>query len=45
MLKSLIQKSFVIFILITSLISPIFAAEDYQAENQPQVLEKVFQFE
>ena len=45
MLKSFIQKFFVTVILTTSLISPIFAAVDYQVENQPQVVEKVIQFE
>jgi hypothetical protein len=44
MLKSFIQKFFVTVILTTSLISPIFAAVDYQVENQPQVVEKVIQF-
>ncbi len=44
MLKSFIQRFFVIVILTTSLFSPIFAAVDYQVENQPQVIEKVIQF-
>ncbi len=41
MLKSFIQKLFVSVILTTSLISPAFAAVDYQVESQPQVIEKV----
>jgi hypothetical protein len=41
MLKSFIRKFFVIVFLATSLFSPAFAAEDYQIENQPQVIEKV----
>jgi len=45
MLKSFIQKFFVIVILTTSLVSPVFAAEDYHVENQPQVIEKVVQLE
>lgn len=45
MLTSFIQKFFVIVILATSLISPVFALQDYQIENQPQVVEKVMQFE
>jgi hypothetical protein len=45
MLKSFIQKLFVFVILTTSLVSPAFAAVDYQVENQPQVLETVVQFE
>ncbi len=45
MLTSFIQKFFVIVILTTSLISPVFALQDYQIENQPHVIEKVIQFE
>ena len=45
MLKSFIQKFFVTVILTTSLFTPLFAAVDYQVENQPQVIEKVVQFE
>lgn len=45
MLKSFIQKFFAIVILTTSLVAPLFSAVDYQVENQPQVIEKVFQFE
>lgn len=45
MLKSFIQKLFVLVILTTSLVSPAFAAVDYQVENQPQVIEAVVQFE
>lgn len=45
MLKSFIQKICVFVILTTSLVSPAFAAIDYQVENQPQVIEKVVQFE
>jgi hypothetical protein len=43
MLKSFIQKVFAIVIVTTSLSLPIFAAQDYQIENQPQVIEKVVQ--
>ncbi|MGE4574516.1 hypothetical protein [Parachlamydia sp.] len=45
MLKSFIQKLFVLVVLTTSLVSPAFAAVDYQVENQPQVIETVVQFE
>ncbi len=45
MLKSFIQKIFVIVILTTSLSSHAFAAIDYQVENQPQVIETVVQFQ
>lgn len=45
MLKSFIQKLFVLVILTTSLVSLVFAAVDYQVENQPQVIETVVQFE
>lgn len=45
MLKSFIQKFFVVVVLTASLFSPAFAAEDYQVENQPQVIETVFQIE
>ena len=45
MLKSFIQKLFVLVILTTSLVSPAFAAVDYQVENQPHVIETVVQFE
>ncbi len=45
MLKSFIQKLFVLIILTTTLVSPAFAAVDYQVENQPQVIETVVQFE
>lgn len=45
MLKSIIQKLFVIVALTSSLVSPAFAAIDYQVESQPQVIEKVVQFE
>jgi hypothetical protein len=45
MLKSFIQKLFVIVILTASLVSPAFAADDYHVENQPQVIETVVQFE
>lgn len=44
MLKSFIQKFFVIVVLTTSLFSPAFAA-DYQVENQPQVIETVVQLQ
>lgn len=43
MLKSFIQKFVAIVILTTSLSFPAFAAEDYQVENQPQVIERVIQ--
>lgn len=45
MLKSFIQKFFAFVILTTFLVSPSFAAIDYQVENQPQVIEKVIQYE
>lgn len=45
MLKSFIQKSLVVVILAASLFSPIFAANDFHVENQPQVIEQVVQFE
>lgn len=45
MLKSFIQKLFVIVILTISLVSPAFATDDYLLENQPQVIEKVVQFD
>ena len=45
MLKSFIQKLFVLVILTTSLVSPAFAAVDYQVESQSQVIETVVQFE
>jgi len=45
MLKSFIQKLFVLVILTISLVSPAFAGVDYHVENQPQVIEKVVQFE
>jgi hypothetical protein len=45
MLKSFIQKVFIFVLLTTSLVSPAFAVVDYQVENQPQVIEKVVQFQ
>ena len=45
MLKSFIHNFFVIAILATSFSSPIFAKVDYQIEAQPQVIEKVVEFE
>lgn len=45
MLKSFIQKFFVIVALATSLSSSAFAVEDYQVESQPQVIEKVVQIQ
>lgn len=45
MLKSFIQKTFVSVILTFLFIFPIFAAVDYQVEDQSQVIEKVIQFE
>jgi hypothetical protein len=45
MLKSFVQKFFVLIILTTSLAFPGFAAVDYQVENQPLVIETVLQFE
>lgn len=45
MLKRFIQSLAFIVVLTTSFISPAFAANDYQVENQPQVIEKVIQFE
>ncbi len=45
MLRSFIQKCLAIVILTTSLSLPAFAAEDYQIENQPQVIETVVQIQ
>ncbi len=45
MLKSFIQKFFIIAILATSFISSVSAAPDYQVENQVQVVEKAQQIE
>ncbi len=45
MLKRFIQKMSLIVLLTVSLSSPAFAAVDYQVENQPQVIERVVQFE
>lgn len=45
MLKSFIQKICLLTILVSSLVSPVWAAVDYQVENQPQVIEQVIQFE
>ena len=45
MLRSFIQKFLAIVILTTSLSLPAFAAEDYQIENQPQVIETVVQIQ
>lgn len=45
MLKTFIQKILVTAILAATLVSPVFAGIDYQIENQPQVIERVVQFE
>lgn len=45
MLNSFIRKFLFIIVLTTSLSSPIFAVDDFQVEYQPQVIEKVIQFE
>lgn len=45
MLKSCIKKLSIFVILAVSLVSPVFSAIDYQVEDQPQVIEKVVQFE
>lgn len=45
MLRSFIQKFLAIVILTTSLSLPAFAAEDYQIEDQPQVIETVVQIQ
>jgi len=45
MLKDFIRKFLVTALLAASLVSPVFAAVDYQVENQPCVIEKVVQFE
>ncbi len=45
MLKSFVQKISFIVILTALLVSPAFAWEDYLVENQPQVIEKIIQFE
>ncbi|HEV8051285.1 MAG TPA: hypothetical protein VGP47_02240 [Parachlamydiaceae bacterium] len=45
MLKAFIQKITITAILAATLVSPAFAAVDYQVEYQPQVIEKVVQYE
>jgi hypothetical protein len=40
MLKNFTQKLFALSLLTISLVSPSFAAVDYQVEHQPQVIEK-----
>jgi hypothetical protein len=45
MLKNFIQKFFAVLLLTTSLCSFANAANDYQIENQPQVIEQVVQIE
>jgi hypothetical protein len=45
MLRSFIQKFLAIIILSTSLFSSAFAAEDYQVEFQPKVIETVVQIQ
>lgn len=45
MLKSFIYKISVIAVLAASFVSPAFAVDDYQVENQPQVIDKIIQFE
>ena len=45
MLKSFIQRFLMAVILTTSMFSSAFAAVDYQIENQPQVIEKIVQFQ
>jgi hypothetical protein len=45
MLKDFIQKIRVLLILTALMTSPLFAGSDYIVENQPQVIEKVVQFE
>lgn len=45
MLKRFIQSLVIIVILTSSLIAPAFAADDYQVESQPQVIEKVALFD
>ncbi len=45
MLKSFIQKLFILVVLTISLVSPTYAVVDYQVEHQPQIIEKVVQFE
>ena len=45
MLKNFIRKLFFIVSLTTSLTSAVVAANDYQVEFQPQVIETVIQFE
>lgn len=44
-LNNFIQKFLITVVLATSLFSPAFAVVDYQIEHQPQVIEKVVQFE
>lgn len=45
MLNRFIQKFVIITLLAASFVSPLFAGQDYQVENQPQVIEKVVQLE
>jgi 2H phosphodiesterase-like protein len=45
MMKSFIQKIFIVLILTAALSSSAFAKEDYQVENQPHVIETVVQFQ
>jgi hypothetical protein len=44
MLKNFIQKLF-LFLIVTSVTSFAYAANDYQVEDQPYVIEKALQFE
>jgi hypothetical protein len=44
MLKNAIQKFFVITLLATSLIAPVFAANDFQVEDRPEMIEAAAQF-
>src|ERR1700722_3308970 len=44
MLKKIIQKFFVITLLATAFVTPLFAADDFQVEDQPQMIEAAAQF-
>ena len=45
MLKSFIQKFLLAVVLTVSLFSPICAVDDFQVECQPQIIERVVQFQ
>lgn len=45
MIKRFIQKTALVAVLTVCLFSPLRGAEDYHVEDQPQVIEKIVQFE